>query len=60
LVAAVKENEDILEIDSAEKPPFTFAEGRTKITLIEMSYPEDVTPECFNRGSSSGLVWISR
>ena len=21
-------------------------------------YPKDVTPECFNRGSSSGLAWI--
>jgi len=21
-------------------------------------YPKGVTPECFNRGSSSGLAWI--
>jgi hypothetical protein len=25
---------------------------------LDENYPKGVTPECFNRGSSSGFAWI--
>jgi hypothetical protein len=35
---------------------------RSKLTgyqdIAPSMYPKGVTPECFNRGSSSGLAWI--
>jgi hypothetical protein len=35
---------------------------RSKLTeyqnIAMRIYPKGVTPECFNRGSSSGLAWI--
>jgi hypothetical protein len=38
------------------EPPRSKLTGYQNIAM--RIYPKGVTPECFNRGSSSGLAWI--